>query len=180
MPTLKVKQNGVWKVISTAGNSNSAKDYSAIIVTYDTTTMIASLNSIDIFNLVNEGRNIVLNSEGVIYSLISIEENLASFFVTTVGDEISGTVYITIDNNKQVKKIIYKGTTIPVPTKNDTNKVLSVGIDNSIQWINPPSGGGSSVYMQDEEPLDAIAGSLWLDTDENLGFNVPSVEGVEF
>lgn len=144
MPTLKVKQNGVWKVISTAGNSNSAKDYSAIIVTYDTTTMIASLNSIDIFNLVNEGRNIILNSEGVIYSLISVEENLASFFVTTVGDEVSGTVYITIDNNKQVKKIIYKGTTIPIPTKNDTNKILSVGTDNNVQWINAPSGGGSS------------------------------------
>lgn len=44
---------------------------------------------------------------------------------------------------------------------------------------------GSSVYVQDEEPENAVVGSLWLDTDEENGsgtggFNVPSAEGVEF
>lgn len=44
---------------------------------------------------------------------------------------------------------------------------------------------GSSVYVQDDEPENAVVGSLWLDTDEENGsgtggFNVPSAEGVEF
>lgn len=44
---------------------------------------------------------------------------------------------------------------------------------------------GSSVYIQDEEPENAVVGSLWLDTDEENSsgtgsFNVPSAEGVEF
>jgi hypothetical protein len=182
MPTIKVKQNGVWKVISTAGNNSNVKDYSTVVITYDSSTMLASLNSLDIFNLALEGRNIVLNSDEIIYPLIEATENLISFAVTTIGDDISGTVYITIDNNKQVTKIINKGITVPVPTKKDTNKILSVGTDNNAQWIDIPSGSGSSsVYIQDEEPENASVGSLWLDTDEeNDRFNVPSAEGVEF
>ena len=63
----------------------------------------------DIFNLVLEGRNVVLNSDEIIYPLIEATEDLVSFSVTTIGDDVSGTVYITIDNNKQVTKIINKG-----------------------------------------------------------------------
>ena len=134
--------------------------------------MLASLNSLDIFNLVLEGRNVVLNSDEIIYPLIEATEDLVSFSVTTIGDDVSGTVYITIDNNKQVTKIINKGITIPVPSKNDTNKILSVGTDNNAQWINIPSGSGSSsVYLQDEEPENASIGSLWLDTDEENNSN---------
>ena len=148
MPTLKVKNNGVWERVA-GGGSNSISD--RLIVTIDAVTMTASHSASEIGEAKTAGKFVyaMITQSGATLPLFSYSEGnedlgvpnkaffTSSTFVET--DNTASMLYMMVADDKTVtyEQRMVSG----LPSGGTAGQVLTIGEGGSFVWADAPNGG---------------------------------------
>lgn len=182
MPTLKVKNNGVWEKVAGGGGSSESN---TLVVTISTATKLASHSASEIVAAVKSGKsvcavcledNIVLNQ----YNPESNENSVEFYSVNVTNGNINTTIAVIAND----KTVLYEAEgVVGVPPLYFSNimagQVLTVGENKKPVWADAPncipSGGtvGQVLTIGDDgKPVWTYA--------SNGGGDLPAAEEVEF
>ena len=137
MPTLKVKNNGVWERVS-GGSSGGSVDSSVLIVALDTDTMTASHSASEVYAATTNGKMVFAKSTlGAMYNLFMSAEEGAGFSTTVVesgtSDNFAESTYVFLLNDKTFSFESQKINGIP--SGGTTGQVLTMGTDGKPAWV---------------------------------------------
>jgi hypothetical protein len=152
MPTLKVKNNGVWEKVA-GGGSSGGSDSSVLIVTLDTDTMTASHSASEVYTATTNGKMVFAKSTlGAMYNLFMSAEEGAGFSTTVVesgdSDNFAESTYVFLLNDKTFSFASQKINGIP--SGGTAGQVLTVGEDGKPVWVDAPSGSSIELPFAEE------------------------------
>lgn len=180
MPTLKVKNNGVWEKVAGGGSDWS----NILVVTINTAINLASHSASEIVSAIESGKSVcaVLPEYNMVLNQYSTEsnENWVCLYSVQVANGNVGVTTAIISNDKTVtyesggvvgvpplyfsnitvgqvltvsedKKPVWADAPSGIPSGGTVGQVLTVGEDGKPMWGDAPSGGNSDSLPAAEE-----------------------------
>lgn len=137
MPTLKVKNNGVWKKVAGGGSGG-------LVVTFNVANLTASHSASEIYTVVTAGTVVIglLEGDNLTLNLLTATETQAVFHAPITEDGNANSVILIVADDKTLTFNQEKA--IGVPSGGTTGQVLTIGVDGKPVWANVTSGNGGN------------------------------------
>jgi hypothetical protein len=146
MPTLKVKNNGVWERVM-GGSGNVSTESGSLIVNLDTKTMTASHGASEIYNAIQSGKIVsAMSDSNMMYNIFMYSPENIIFIMTVVEsgniDNYAEATYVFLSNDKNFSFASQKINGLP--NGGTVGQALTIDTNGNPVWSTVSSNNSNS------------------------------------